>query len=66
MLVISYEPLWHTLKARGMKKLELKMVISSAALKKLQRDDPVSLNMLMKLCETLDVPIQDVVEFRYV
>lgn len=66
MLVISYEPLWHTLKARGMKKLELKTVISSAALKKLQHDEPVSLNMLMKLCETLDVPIQDVVEFRYV
>lgn len=63
MLVISYEPLWNTLDARNMKKLELKQIISPAALKKLQHHEPVSLNILMKLCEALDVSIQEVVEF---
>lgn len=34
MLQISYAPLWETLAARDMKKVDLTAVISSAALKK--------------------------------
>ena len=34
MLQISYAPLWETLAAREMKKVELTAVISSASLKK--------------------------------
>lgn len=35
-----------------------------ASLKKLQNHEPVSLNVLMKICEALDVPIERIVEFR--
>ena len=46
-----------------MKKVDLTAVISSAALKKLQNHEPVSLNVLMRICEALDVPIENIVEF---
>lgn len=64
MLQISYAPLWETLAKREMKKVELTTVISSASLKKLQNHEPVSLNVLMKISEVLDVPIEKIVEFR--
>ena len=66
MLQISYAPLWETLAKREMKKVELTTVISSASLKKLQTPEPVSLNVLMKISEALDVPIEKIVEFRHV
>ena len=66
MLQISYAPLWETLAKRGTKKVELTAVISSASLKKLQNHEPVSLNVLMKISEALDVPIEKIVEFRHV
>ncbi len=66
MLQISYEPLWETLAQRNMKKKELTTVISSAALQKLKNDDPVSLNTIMKICETLNIPIEKVVGFQHV
>ena len=64
MLQISYAPLWETRVKREMKKVELTTVISSASLKKLQNHEPVSLNVLMKISEALDVPIEKIVEFR--
>ena len=66
MLQITYEPLWETLKEQDMKKLELKAILSPAAMKKLQNVEPVSLNVLMKICEFLDVPIERVVKFKKV
>ena len=64
MLQLSYAPLWETLAARDMKKIDLAAVISPASLKKLQNHEPVSLNVLMKIGEALDVPIEKIVEFR--
>lgn len=64
MLQVSYEPLWETLSARDMKKVDLKAIITPAALKKLQNHEPVSLNVLMRLCEALHVPVENVVAFR--
>ena len=46
MLQVSYEPLWETLSARDMKKVDLKTIITPTALKKLQNHEPVSLNVL--------------------
>lgn len=66
MLQISYEPLWETLRERDMKKLELKEILSPAAMKKLQNVEPVSLNVLMKICGFLDVSIEKVVQFKKV
>ncbi len=64
MLQISYAPLWEALAEREMKKVELTAVISSASLKKLQNHESVSLNVLMKIRKALDVPIENIVEFR--
>ena len=66
MLQISYAPLWEVLAARSMKKVDLTAVISSAALKKMQNHEPVSLNALMRISEALDVPIEKIIEFRRV
>ena len=62
---ISYEPLWRTLQSRGMKKIDLVRTgfVTSAALKKLQNHEPVSLNVIGKICIGLGVGIEDVVEF---
>ena len=63
---ISYEQLWRTLSAMNLKKIDLvkKGLISAAALKKLQNHEPVSLNVLGKICIGLGVGIEDVVEFK--
>ena len=62
---ISYEPLWRTLSSRKMKKIDLvkKGLISAASLKKLQNHEPVSLNVIGRICIGLGVEVGDVVEF---
>ena len=62
---ISYNKLWKVLIDKNMKKVELKDVagISSSSLAKLGKNEPVTLEVLMKICEALDVNIGDVIEF---
>ena len=62
MLIPSYKPLWDLLDARGMLHKDLLSFISPAALKKLQHAEAVSLTIIGKLCEGLDVPISRIVE----
>ncbi len=62
---ISYKPLFRQMLERDMKKMDLlKAVnISTSTLSKLGKNQPVKLEMLMKICETLHCRIEDVVEF---
>ena len=62
---ISYNKLWKVLIDKNMKKVELKDVagISSSSLAKLGKNEPVTLEVLMKICEALDVNIGDIIEF---
>ena len=62
---ISYEPLWRTLQSRDMKKIDLVRggFVTSSALKKLQNHEPVSLNVIGRICIGLGVEVGDVVEF---
>lgn len=62
---ISYNKLWKVLIDKNMKKIELKDIagISSSSLAKLGKNEPVTLEVLMKICEALDVNIGDIVEF---
>lgn len=62
---ISYNKLWKVLIDKKMKKVELKCVagISSSSLAKLGKNEPVTLEVLMKICEALDVNIGDIIEF---
>ncbi len=62
---ISYNKLWKVLIDKNMKKIDLKDLagISSSSLAKLGKNEPVTLEVLMKICEALDVNIGDIIEF---
>ena len=62
---ISYNKLWKVLIDKNMKKIDLKGLagISSSSLAKLGKNEPVTLEVLMKICEALDVNIGYIVEF---
>ena len=62
---ISYNKLWKVLIDKNMKKIDLKDLagISSSSLAKLGKNEPVTLEVLMKICEALDFNIGDIVEF---
>lgn len=64
--MVSYKPLWHTLIEKGIKKMELvKMVgMSSSTLAKLNNDNYVALEVIDRICQTLDCRIEDVVEIK--
>lgn len=63
---ISYKPLWHLLLERDMKKLELRDLVgmSNSTLAKLGKNEPVSMDILEKICIKLDCRIEDVVEIK--
>lgn len=60
----SYKPLWHQLVERNMKKLEFRDCVgmSNSTLAKLGRNEPVSLEIIEKICIKLGCKIEDVVE----
>ena len=61
---ISYNKLWKVLIDKNMKKIDLKDLagISSSSLAKLGKNEPVTLEVLMKICEALDVNIGDIID----
>lgn len=62
---ISYDRLWKLLIDRKMNRTQLRLNsgISSNSLAKLGKNEPVNLEVLLKICECLKVPIESVVEF---
>lgn len=62
-MLLNYNNLWKTLIDKGVKKGELcKMTgISSSTLSKMNRNEPVSLSIVLRICEKLDCTIEDVV-----
>lgn len=62
---ISYKPLMRQLLERDMGKMDLLRAadISTTTLSKLSKNQPVKLEMLMKICSALDCRIEDVVVF---
>lgn len=65
MMSISYNKLWKILIDRGMNKSELRVQagISTNAVAKMGRNEPVSLDTLDKICKTLHCNIGDVMDF---
>jgi len=61
---VCYDKLFKLLKKRKIKETELAAAIgiSSATLAKLSRDEPVSLAVLLKICEELSVDFGDIME----
>ena len=64
-MYISYDKLWKTLIDKKMNKTQLRMEsgISSNSLAKLGKNESVNLDVLLKICEVLNVNIGDIVEF---
>ena len=62
---ISYNNLWKLMIDKGLNKSELREItgIGTNTLAKLSKNQPVSMEVLMKVCEKLDCDLPDVCEF---
>ena len=60
----SYNPLWKMLIDRGLKKRELQEMseVSATSIAKLGRNENVTTEVLLRICESLDCDIQDMME----
>jgi len=63
--VISYAPLWETMKKRGATTytLQVRGGISSSTIRRLKAGDSVSTNTLDALCKILGCELPDIVEY---
>lgn len=63
-MAISYKKLWKLLIDKDMKKKDLQISagISWASVTKLSKCEPVSMDVLIKICKALDCDIGDIVE----
>ena len=63
---ISYNKLWKLLIDRGMKKTDLKNAtgISSSTISKMGKNEPVSIDSMLKVCKVLNCDIGDIVEIK--
>lgn len=63
----SYKKLWKLLIDKDMKKKDLQAAtgISWASVTKLSKSETVSMDVLMKICKTLNCNIGDIMEFVY-
>ena len=63
---ISYNKLWKLLIDKKLKKIDLKKMasISSSSLAKLGKNEPVSMDVLYKICFVLECNIGDIVDFE--
>jgi DNA-binding Xre family transcriptional regulator len=63
---INYKPLWKQLIDKDMTKIQLreKAGISRSTVVKMTNNDYVALNILTKICVTLDCSLDDIVEIE--
>lgn len=61
---ISYKKLWKLLIDKDMNKMQLKgkAGISAASVAKLGKDANITTDVLIKVCEALDVKVEDIME----
>ena len=64
-MAVNYDKLWGILNGRGMMKTELirEAKISTNAMAKLGRNEDVRVEILVKICKTLDCKIDDIIEY---
>lgn len=62
---VNYEKLWKLLEERKMMKTELirEAKISSNAMAKLGKNEDVRFEILVKICHTLGVKVDDIVDY---
>ena len=63
--MISYEPLWATMKERGITKYQIiyHWGISSNTLRRMGHGEPITSNTLNELCLILDCRVEDILQF---
>ena len=63
--MISYAPLWETMKKRSATTytLQVRGGISSSTIRRLKAGESVSTNTLEALCKILECELQDIVEY---
>ena len=63
-MAVSYNKLWKMLIDKGMSRtqMRLKAGISTKALAKLGKNESVNIDILIKICATLDCDITDIME----
>lgn len=61
---ISYNKLWKMLIDKGMNKQDLKVAsgVSAASIAKLGKCENITTDVLLKICETLNCHIEDILE----
>lgn len=61
---ISYNKLWKLLIDKDMTRTDLKEAsgVSSASLAKLKKGDNITTDVLLRICETLNVHLEDIME----
>lgn len=64
-MTISYDKLWKLLIDKKMNKTQMRLAtgISSSTLAKLSKEEPVTLEVLERICNELHCNIGDIVEF---
>lgn len=66
-MIINYRKLWILLIDRKMKKIDLQTSTGIAAntMTKLRKNEPVSMDVLWRICAVLGCQIGDIVEFEF-
>ena len=61
---ISYQPLWNTLKERGMRKEDLQLAagLTTNMIANMGKGEHISMKTLLRICEALNCEITDVIE----
>lgn len=65
VMAVNYNPLWHLLIEKGMKKKDLRELtgLSTNTIAKLGKNQDVSTSIIAKICTALDCKVEDVMEF---
>ena len=61
---ISYQPLWNTLKERGMRKEDLRLAagLTTNMIANMGKGEHISMKTLLRICEALNCEITHVIE----
>ena len=62
---ISYQPLWNTLKERGMRKEDLRLAagLTTNMIANMGKGKNISMETLVRICEALNCGIMNVIRF---
>lgn len=63
--MISFNPLWHTLIDKGIKKTQLceSAGISRATMAKMAKNEKIALDVVDRICKDLNCKISDIMEY---